>query len=339
MAVAIRGTYPPILIQNNRGPTQSLPITSAASLPRRLTKLGQIFCSPVRKGSWMVPAPVRNAEGSVDIGRDQSVYSVIRMANLASRETRRRFVMVSVRAMLLVLIGSLLGACEPAAGLPQRHPSPVTPRATTAPSSSLTIDALMHCPTPDAALTAFPQSAQDGARTLAVPELFWSSLRFIQLLSPGGPKPCDGIDPERVVAARPKGKMRWALLGKVVKPLPLWRAFSANGGVQCNGKPQAGREGNWWSAVDPRESGKDAYRDGAAICRSWNDLGKVVHCTVKPGAVIAIGPAQALENCECPVSPKAAPESYAATDQWQVYVNLYGQEMSDIMDCATPVDW
>ena len=266
----------------------------------------------------MVPAPVRNAEGSVDIGRDQSVYSVIRMANLASRETRRRFVMVSVRAMLLVLIGSLLGACEPAAGLPQRHPSPVTPRATTAPSSSLTIDVLMRCPTPDTALTAFPQSAQDGARTLAVPELFWSSLRFIQRLSHRDPKPCDGIDPKFVVAARPEGNMRWALLGKVVKPLPLWRAFSANGEVQCNGerRKQAALEGKWWSAEDPRKFGKDAYRDGAAICSAWNDLGKVVHCTVKPGAVIAIGPAQAFENCECPVSPKAAPESYAATDQW-----------------------
>jgi len=231
----------------------------------------------------------------------------------------------SVRATFLLLTGVFLGGCGS------------TPAAS-APTSLPAIDVLMGCPTSDAVLMDFPTSAIDGARTLPVPSVLRNSLLYIPFpLSVA--KPCEGIDPKYVVADRDNGNMRWALFGKVVKPLPVWRAFSANSRV-CEQKPYEARlQGSWWSLEDPRRYGKDGYRKGAAVCSIWNDLGKVVHCTVKRGAIVAVGPTQSVKECKCPAPPEVSVESYGPTDQWQVYVNLYDKKMSDIMDCEAAVDW
>lgn len=242
------------------------------------------------------------------------------------------------RATFHLVIVVLFWAC---AGAP---PTPAVAARSSQVATSPTVptlDEMLECRTPDVVLKPFPSSAPDDLRVLAVPEVLQSRLGFVQPLALGAAAPCKGIDPKYIVKPDGGGGVRWALMGKVVKPLSVWRAFS-QGELECEGKPvkRATQYGSWWTTEDPRKSGKDAYQIGVAVCSLWNDFTSVVHCTIRPGAVVAVGPTQSVSDCKCPVLPRNAPESYQATDNWQVYLNLYGtKDTNAILACEAPIAW
>jgi hypothetical protein len=77
--------------------------------------------------------------------------------------------------------------------------------------------------------------------------------------------------------------------------------------------------GQWWS-YDPPRGTLQAYRSDYEICVAWNDLTHVATCTLKKGAVVAVGPGNSVSAATC--GDAAGKESYPADDRsWQVWVS------------------
>ncbi|WP_291722715.1 hypothetical protein [Magnetospirillum sp. 64-120] len=89
-----------------------------------------------------------------------------------------------------------------------------------------------------------------------------------------------------------------------------------------NGPQQGARSnrmGGWW-AFDKPKGTREGYRRAYEICGTWNDLKRVAVCTLKKGAVVAIGPGQSVSAETC--KDESGHETYGANPQdWQVYVD------------------
>lgn len=89
-----------------------------------------------------------------------------------------------------------------------------------------------------------------------------------------------------------------------------------------NGPQPGGRSnrlGGWW-AFDKPTGTREGYRRAYEICGTWNDLKRVAVCTLKKGAVVAIGPGQSVSAQTC--QDNSGYETYGAnTRDWQVYVD------------------
>ncbi len=72
-------------------------------------------------------------------------------------------------------------------------------------------------------------------------------------------------------------------------------------------------------AFDQPRGTREGYRRAYEICGAWNTLTWVAGCTLKQGAVVAIGPGQSVSAEEC--GDSSGYEAYGVNPHaWQVYV-------------------
>lgn len=161
---------------------------------------------------------------------------------------------------------------------------------------------------------------------------------------------CPALDPRRIVSGVGKGGMSSGVAAVAVEPIDVWRVSSDVPSACGYAKPM----GAWWSLTDPRRMKKSDFRRRNAICVSWNRLTHVVHCKLKPGAPLAIGPTQSVarQSCSCPAEDRktygdGVDDTYIAADHYpaddtvlQVYINVRAPERPEVlMTCDPPVAW
>ena len=93
---------------------------------------------------------------------------------------------------------------------------------------------------------------------------------------------------------------------------------------------------------------------GTPSAWSWNRLTHVVHCKLKPGAPLAIGPTQSVarQTCNCSAADRRAfgdgvEDAHIADDKYpaddatlQVYINVRAAGQPDsLMTCDKPMPW
>ncbi|MBL8472946.1 MAG: hypothetical protein KF778_21570 [Rhodocyclaceae bacterium] len=113
------------------------------------------------------------------------------------------------------------------------------------------------------------------------------------------------------------GGVSQALVVRVTQDIPVYRMW--NGPNKKDARGNTNRLGGWWS-YDAPHGPASKYRSDYEICVAWNDLTWMATCTLKAGAVVAIGPGQSVsaETCGDPTGK----ETYAANDKdWQTYVD------------------
>lgn len=108
-----------------------------------------------------------------------------------------------------------------------------------------------------------------------------------------------------------------ALVVKTSQDITVYRMW--NGPNRLDARGNTNRLGGWWSYDAPAGSAA-GYRRNYEICLGWNDLTWVATCTLKAGAVVAIGPGQSVsaETCGDPTGH----EQYPANGRdWQLYLD------------------
>lgn len=137
-----------------------------------------------------------------------------------------------------------------------------------------------------------------------------------QLLTPADPDHARAVVTAAVKPAG-QGGVTQALVVRITQDLPVYRMWSGPDRKDSAGRTN--RIGGWWSYDAPRGS-VTAYRQNYEICMAWNELRWVATCTLKAGAVVAIGPGQSVsaETCGDPTGK----ETYAANPRdWQLYLD------------------
>ncbi len=120
-------------------------------------------------------------------------------------------------------------------------------------------------------------------------------------------------------AVKPAGEggLSEALVVRVTADIPVYRMWS--GPEQKDSRGNTNRLGQWWSYDAPTGT-QAGYRTAYEICEDWNELTWVVTCTLKAGAVVAIGPGQSVSAATC--GDETGQEQYPANpNNWQVFVS------------------
>lgn len=116
-------------------------------------------------------------------------------------------------------------------------------------------------------------------------------------------------------AVKPAGQggVSQAVVIRLRQDMAVYRLWNGPGAVAGNN-----RLGSWW-AFDPPRGTQEGYRRAYEICGTWNQLAWVAQCTLKQGAVVAIGPGQSVSAATC--ADASGFETYGSNGRnWQVYV-------------------
>ncbi len=120
-------------------------------------------------------------------------------------------------------------------------------------------------------------------------------------------------------AVKPEGQggISQGLVVRLTADIPVYRMWS--GPTKKDSRGNTNRMGGWWS-YDAPTGPVSGYRTAYEICNSWNDLTWVATCTLKSGAVVAIGPGQSVSAATC--GDVTGQEAYAANNKdWQLYLS------------------
>lgn len=125
----------------------------------------------------------------------------------------------------------------------------------------------------------------------------------------------------------------WAV--RTTEDLTVWRMWNGPDVVDEAGRTN--RLGGWWTAEQPAGP-VDQYRLDYEICDSWNDLTWVASCTLRAGAVVAVGPGQSvsLETCGDDTPPLEEGSALAfgqSPEHWQVYIHQPWNRTEEL-DCT-----
>ena len=113
-----------------------------------------------------------------------------------------------------------------------------------------------------------------------------------------------------------EGGLSEALVVRLTADIPVYRMWS--GPDKKDSRGNTNRVGQWWSYDAPTGTQAE-YRTAYEICEDWNELTLVVTCTLKAGAVVAIGPGQSVSAATC--GDETGKEEYPANPgAWQVFV-------------------
>lgn len=118
------------------------------------------------------------------------------------------------------------------------------------------------------------------------------------------------------VKAAGEGGLQRGLVVRVSVDVAVWRMW--NGPQKKDERGNTNRLGQWWS-YDAPHGPQEGYRRDYEICGSWNELTWVARCTLKAGAVVAIGPGNSVSAQVC--GDASGKEAYPANPRdWQVWV-------------------
>lgn len=120
-------------------------------------------------------------------------------------------------------------------------------------------------------------------------------------------------------AVKPAGQggVSAAIVVRITTDIPVYRLW--NGPDKKNARGDTNRLGGWWSYDAPKGTA-DKYRSDYEICQGWNDLTWVATCTLKAGAVVAIGPGQSVSAETCG-DPTGKVQYASNATGWQTYVD------------------
>lgn len=135
----------------------------------------------------------------------------------------------------------------------------------------------------------------------------------VEVLAPDDPAYAQANVGQAVKPAGQGGVSR-ALVVRLNQDLPVYRLWN---GPQLSGR--SNRLGGWW-AFDKPSGTREGYRRAYEICGTWNQLTWVAVCTLKKGAVVAMGPGQSVSAATCQDSSGYETYDPNARD-WQVYVD------------------
>lgn len=151
---------------------------------------------------------------------------------------------------------------------------------------------------------------QDGA---AVPGGLAGKVR---VLSPDDPAYGRAVAAKAVKPAGQGGVTR-ALVVQATADITVYRMWNGPAKLDANGNTN--RLGAWWAADRPIGTA-EGYRRAYEICGTWNDLTWVATCTLKTGAVVAVGPGQSVAAATC--GDASGHETYDVNQvDWQIYVD------------------
>lgn len=131
------------------------------------------------------------------------------------------------------------------------------------------------------------------------------------------------------------GGVSEALVVKITQDIAVYRMW--NGPTKIDSRGNTNRLGGWWSYDAPRGTVAE-YRNNYEICQGWNDLTWVATCTLKAGAVVAIGPGQSVsaETCGDPTGK----EQFAANARdWQLYLDKPWARVAELVCPADTADY
>ncbi len=103
--------------------------------------------------------------------------------------------------------------------------------------------------------------------------------------------------------------------GPATAPLQIYRVYSTTAG-------KAGADGLYWAPVAPQGS-REKYRGDYVICPEWNDLERVRTCTVRPWALLAVGPGAAATCKDGTVLPASPVEQILLIPKWNNAAQQY----------------
>jgi hypothetical protein len=136
-----------------------------------------------------------------------------------------------------------------------------------------------------------------------------------EVLAAGAP---DYVRADVGTAVRPPGdgNVSRAIVIRLTEDMRVFRMW--NGPSKLDASGRTNRIGSWWTYDAPRGSVRE-YRKDYEICVGWNDLAWVAACTLKKGAVVAIGPGNSVSAATC--GDLTGKESYPSNNRdWQLYV-------------------
>ncbi|NML15940.1 hypothetical protein [Azohydromonas caseinilytica] len=141
----------------------------------------------------------------------------------------------------------------------------------------------------------------------------------------------DDPDYERAAAwsalkAPGQGGVLGVAVVRIREDLPVYRLW--NGPAVRDARGNTNRLGGWWSADAP--SGTVAqYRSDYEVCQTWNQLTWLARCTLRRGAVVAVGPGQSVSAQTC--GDASGQESYPPNRQgWQIYIDQPWQRPQEL---------
>lgn len=130
------------------------------------------------------------------------------------------------------------------------------------------------------------------------------------------------------VKAPGEGGIAPGLVVRLVTDVPVWRLWS--GPTKRDAQGHDNRLGQWWAYDAPRGT-QQQYRTDYEVCVAWNDLTYVAKCTLKKGAVVAIGPGNSVSAKTC--GDKDGKEAYPANPRgWQVWISKVWTRPTEL-DC------
>ena len=102
---------------------------------------------------------------------------------------------------------------------------------------------------------------------------------------------------------------------RVKEDLPVYRLWNGPQAKDANGNTN--RLGGWWSADKPKGSVQQ-YRTNYEVCTVWNRLSFLAACTLRKGAVVAVGPGQSVSTTTCNSASESYPQERVL---WQIYID------------------
>lgn len=195
-----------------------------------------------------------------------------------------------------------LAACSSA---PPQEPNAAeqpSPPAPATPAEEPAAPPATPAATPEAAAPAelpLPEALKGKAVVLAAADADYARADLAGAVKPAG-----------------EGGLVRGIVVRLTSDVPVWRMWS--GPAKKDARGNTNRIGQWWSYDAPRGTQQE-YRQAYEICTPWNDLTWVAKCTLKSGAVVAVGPGNSVSAATC--GDAAGKEAYPVNDKdWQVWI-------------------
>jgi len=154
------------------------------------------------------------------------------------------------------------------------------------------------------------------------------------VVAPGDP---DASRADLASAVKPPGEggIVQGLVVRLTADIPVWRLWSGPTKKDASGRDN--RMGQWWG-YDPPHGSQAGYRTAYEICQPWNDLTWVAKCTLKKGAVVAIGPGQSVSAKVC--GDPTGKETYPVNSHdWQIWISKIWERGKEIECPAATLDY
>jgi hypothetical protein len=245
-----------------------------------------------------------------------------------------------MKKLCLVPVGAIVlltASCRPETEeAPEAHKPPPAVSVTASVAAVQPVDAgstiaasVLSGPSFDAGAVAAAGAAELAPLSLP-PQLQGKAV----VIAPSDP---DASRADLASAVKPAGEggITQGLVVRLTADIPVWRLWSGPTKKDASGRDN--RMGQWWGYDAPHGT-QAAYRTAYEICMPWNDLTWVAKCTLKAGAVVAIGPGNSVSAKVCgdPTGKEAYPVN---THDWQIWISKIWERGKEIVCPAETLDY